>query len=396
MFTTFLFTLRAFGLKVSLTEWLTFLRALTLGFDQAHLGSFYALGRALLVKREAEFDDYDRAFAHVFGGVSATFNIDDELLDWLKDPVLPKDISPDEFAQLKQYDLDELKKMFEERRAEQNERHDGGNKWIGTGGTSPFGHGGKHPAGVRIGGPGGGRSAVQIAEERRFQNLRTDRVLDTRQISVALRRLRRLAKAEGREELHIDLSVDQSAKNGGEIELVFAPPRENKVRLLLLVDVGGSMDPHADLCERVFSAAHASNHFRSFEAYSFHNCPYETLYTDMQTGEGVPTEEVLKKIDHRWNVVIVGDAWMSPYELTHVGGAIYYHHQNAVSGLDWLRKLKHKAPKSVWLNPEPERIWAAESIRLVRQVYPMYELTIDGLTAAIDDLRGAKAQRSAA
>jgi hypothetical protein len=393
MFTNFLYHLRGYGLRVTLTEWLSLVRALAEGHARANLSVFYHLARALLVKNETLYDNYDRAFADYFQGVDRQFDVSEELLEWLSNPALPRDLTPEELAAIQTYDFDELRKLFEERMREQKERHDGGSKWIGTGGTSPFGHGGRHPAGVRGGGPGGGRSAVQVASERRFKNLRDDRVLDTRQIGVALRRLRRLGKDEGPEELDLDATIDKSARDGGEIDLVFAPPRKNRVKLLLLVDVGGSMDPHAGLCERLFSAAHAAHHFKSFESRYFHNCVYERLYTDIYHLRGEPTQEILKKIDRTWSTIVVGDAWMSPYELTQAGGAIDFFHFNRDSGLTWLRRLRERCPNSVWLNPEPERIWRAPSVRLIREVFPMYELTLDGLARAVDVLGGRHANQ---
>lgn len=393
MFTNFLFHLRECGLKVSLSEWLPLIRALAEGHARSDLNVFYHLSRALLVKRETEYDTFDQAFASYFRGVEGQFEVNDELLEWLSNPVLPRELTAEERAALEALDLDELRRRFEERLGEQTERHDGGSKWVGTGGTSPFGHGGTHPTGVRIGGGGGGRSAVQVASDRRFRNLRGDRVLDTRQIGMALRRLRRLGKEDGLEELDLDATIDRSAKNGGDIDLVFAPPRRNRVKLLLLLDVGGSMDPHAELSERLFSAAHAANHFQNFESRFFHNCPYEKVYTDIFHGHGEATSDVLKRIDSSWSVLFVGDAWMSPYELTHVGGAVDYFHHNRTTGLEWLQRFRERCPNSLWLNPEPRRIWAAPSVRLIRRLFPMYELTLDGVAEAVDVLAGRRPNR---
>ncbi len=393
MFTDFFYHLRGHGLKVSVTEWLTLMRALAAGHVRADLGAFYHLARALLVKRETQYDLYDRAFASHFRGLEAHFEIDKELLQWLANPELPRKLSDDELAALKALDFEELRDKFKERLAEQKERHDGGDRWIGTGGTSPFGHGGSNPAGIRIGGGGGGRSAVQVADQRRFKNLRSDRVLDTRQIGMALRRLRRLDKSEGPEILDLDATIDDCARNGGELDLIFGPERKNRFKLLLLIDVGGSMDPHANLSERLFSAAHAANHFKKLEIRLFHNCVYEHLYTDMYHRRGEPTAEVLKRIDHGWSVIMVGDAWMSPFELTHVGGAIDLFQHNRVTGLDWLQRIRQKCPSSVWLNPEPPRVWNAPSARLVRSVFPMLELTLDGLSEAVDILAGRRANQ---
>ncbi|MEM9554123.1 MAG: VWA domain-containing protein [Acidobacteriota bacterium] len=391
MFTGFVVHLRARGLKVTVTEWLTLMRALAEGHARADLAAFYHLARALLVKSETQFDLYDQAFAEYFRDVEARFDVTDELLSWLENPEMPRLLSDEELAALEALDFDELRSTFEQRLREQDERHDGGSRWIGTGGTSPFGHGGTNPGGIRVGGRGGGRSAVQVASERRFRNLRSDRVLDTRSIGSALRRLRRLGKDEGPEELDLDATIDQSARGGGEIELVFGPPRKNRVKLLLLMDVGGSMDPHTQLCERLFSAAHAASHFKSFESRFFHNCPYEHLFTDMEHRRGEPTADVLKRLDSTWSVIFVGDAWMSPYELTHIGGAIDLFHHNRVPGIDWLRRFRDACPRSVWLNPEPQRIWTAPSVAMVRRVFPMFELTLDGLRDAVDTICGRRA-----
>jgi hypothetical protein len=396
MFVDFFYHLRGYGLKVTITEWLALMRALAIGYSRADLHVFYNLARCLMVKREADFDNYDRAFASFFMGVENHFDISDELLEWLSNPKLPRELTDEERAKLQALDLDELRERFKELLDEQKERHDGGNRWIGTGGMSPFGHGGEHPTGVRIGGSGGGRSAVQVATDRRFRNLRSDRILDTRQIGLALRRLRKLDKDEGPEELDIDETIDSSARNAGEIDLVFRPPKRNRIKLLLLIDVGGSMDPHTLLCERLFSAAHKANHFKKFEFKFFHNCVYENLYTDISRWKGEPTSRILKRLDHTWSVCLVGDAWMSPYELTHTGGAIDYYHSNQVTGLDWLRKFRDRCPNSIWLNPEPRRIWNAPTIHLIRQVFPMFELTIDGLTEGIDVLRGIRPNRALA
>ncbi len=395
MFTGFLFHLRRHGLKVSLTEWLALIRALLGGHARASLGVFYHLARALLVKRESQFDLYDQAFASFFHDVEAQFDVDAEILKWLEDPVLPRELTDDEKAMLRGLDGDTLRREFEKRLAEQRERHDGGSRWIGTGGTSPFGHGGANPAGIRVGGGGGARTAVQVASARRFENLRHDRVLDTRQIGLALRRLRRLARDHGPEELDIDRTIDKSARDGGEIDLVFSPPRQNRVKLLLLIDVGGSMDPHAEVCERLFSAAHAASHFRAFRHYFFHNCVYRRLYTDIARHEGPLSQDVLKELDPTWTLIFVGDAWMSPYELVTVGGSLDYWNPNPVRGIQALERLRERVPNSVWLNPEPKPVWDAPSARLIRRLFPMFRLTVEGLTEAVDVLRGARPNQAA-
>jgi uncharacterized protein with von Willebrand factor type A (vWA) domain len=391
VFGGFFFHLRASGLKVSPTEWLGLVRALGRGHDRASLDVFYHLARSMLVKRETQYDAYDRAFAEWFGDLEKQYELDDQILAWLMDPQMPRELTEEERAQLRRMELDTLREEFRRRLEQQRRRHDGGNRFIGTGGTSPFGHGGQNPQGVRVGGEGGGRSAVQLAQERRFENLRGDRVLDTRQIGAALRRLRRLARDSGPEELDIDETIDKAAKNAGEIELVMRPPRKNRVKLLLLMDVGGSMDPYADLCERLFSAAHQATHFAAFQHYFFHNCVYDRLYDDISRYRGPCTDDVLKQIDRTWTVVLVGDAWMGPYELMQESGSLSWATPGPrTPGIEWLKRIASKPKACAWLNPEPKRVWSAPTVAAIRGVFPMFELTLDGLGAAVDHLRGAR------
>ena len=392
MFVDFFFFLRNAGVKVSLTEWLALVESLGMGLAGCSLTGFYQLSRCLLVKRENDFDAFDLAFAQFFDGVPENASITEQILKWLEDPV-ERRFTKEELAQLRESNFEELRRRFEQLLETQGERHDGGNRWIGTGGTSPFGHSGASPAGIRVGGSGGRGTAVQVASARRFQNLRSDLVLDTRQIGVALRKLRRLERSDGPVELELEEAVAASARNGGEIELVFAPPKSNRIKLLMLMDVGGSMDAYTKLCERLFSAANAANYFKQFEYRFFHNCVYEKVYTDISRWKGEPTQDLLKRLDATWCVIFVGDAWMAPYELTRAGGAIDYFHHNAKSGLEWLQDIRQHIPNSIWLNPVAPRYWADESIRLIRNVFPMFPLTIDGLTEAIDVLRGLRMNR---
>ncbi|MEO0592347.1 MAG: VWA domain-containing protein [Myxococcota bacterium] len=390
MFVDFLYHLRASGISVSTTEWLTLLDVISRGYAKCSLSTFYDIARSCLIKSERLFDRYDQAFAVFFRGASAQLDLKNELLDWLENPVLPRELTDAEKKMLESWDLERLYRELEERLLTQKERHDGGSRWIGTGGTSAFGHSGQNPGGIRIGGSGGGRSAIQIAEMRRFRNLRSDRVLDTRSIGMALRRLRRLARDDGAPELDLPATIDKTAKDGGEIDLVFSRPRRNRIKLLLLMDVGGSMDPHTEICERLFSAAHAASHFKAFKTLFFHNCPYDRLYHDMAQWRGEPTEDVFREVDATWSLVWVGDAWMAPYELTYPGGAIDLGGAKRRTGIQWLAEFRRRIPNSVWLNPEPSRLWGAESIALVRSVFPMFELTLDGLAEAVDVLRGTK------
>ncbi len=391
MFVEFFFHLRRRGIPVSTTEFLTLLEALEKGLSAASLTTFYGLARSILVKRVEHFDLYDGAFLEFFEdrpfALRPGSEIEDELLSWLQEARFFRELTPEQIAALERLDLEELRRQFEERLQEQDERHDGGNRWIGTGGTSPFGHSGYHPGGIRVGGPGKNRSAVQIAQARRFRNLRTDRVLDTRQIAVALRKLRRLERRGRAEELDLEATVDATARNFGDIDLIFRPPRENQVRLLLLMDVGGSMNPYSELTSRLFSAAHRARHFRRFEALYFHNCPYETLYTDMYRQKGKPTEEVLAEVDSRWCCLIVGDAAMAPEELMQPGGSISYYHLNAEPGIDWLRRIKGQVPRAAWLNPDRPDWWGSYTTRKIGELFPMFPLTLDGLSEAVAEVR---------
>lgn len=392
MFVPFFFHLRQRGIPTSPTEFLTLLEALDKGLAAADLTRFYTLSRAILVKKEEHFDRFDMAFAEFFqdrpfAGTNENAELTEELLSWLEEAKFFRELSKEQIEALEKLDLDELRRLFQERLDEQKERHDGGNRWIGTGGTSPFGHSGYHPSGIRVGGTGGGRSAVQIATARRFRNLRSDLVLDTRQISLALRKLRQLTRQGRADELDLEATIDQTAKNFGDIELVFRPPRENQVKLLFLADVGGSMTPHSELTSRLFSAAHKASHFKRFEAYYFHNCFYETLYTDMAHQKGVPTAEVLDKVDDTWRCFVVGDAAMAPTELLQPGGSIDYYHFNPEPGITWINRLKERVPKTAWLNPDPVQWWGSYTTRVIQTVFEMFPLTLEGLDDAVAYLR---------
>lgn len=393
MFVDFFYHLRMRGLSVSVHEFLTLVQALHLGLAEDSLNHFYGVARSILVKKPEQYDIYDLAFAEYFKDATVDWaalspNIHQELLDWLNDPKAARHLSDEEKALLEVLDLEELKRRFEERLNEQTERHDGGNKWIGTGGTSPFGHSGTNPAGIRVGGKGGNRSAVQVASDRRFKNLRNDLILDVRQFGAALKRLRVLTRDGREEELDLDETIDQTAKNFGDIELVFKQPRKNEVKLLLLMDVGGSMTPYSQLTSLLFSAAHQASHFKHFESYYFHNCPYQTLFKDISRRDGVKTEEVLKKVDNTWRCIIVGDAAMAPYELMDSGGSIEMYYTNKDSGLVWLKRIAEKIPRTIWLNPDNPRYWASYyTVRVIANIFPMFPLTLEGLDDAIIELR---------
>ena len=302
MFIDFFYLLRRKGVPVSVTEWISFTEALYGGFMQSSLNHLYYVGRAFLVKSEAYYDMYDLAFREYFGGIATEELELEKVMEWLENPInkLPK-LSFEEMEEMKKkleelkqkYDLEEMLRMFRERLKEQTERHDGGSKWIGTGGKSPFGAYGYYPGGIRVGGEGWMGSAVKVAEERRFKNYRNDIILDVRQTKVALKKLRELKRDGLVEELDIDETIDKTAKEGGEIELVFSRSRENSIRLLLLMDTGGSMSPYADLCDRLFSAATQVEHFKDFQHFFFHNCIYQDVYDGYVERQGDPHGKAL-------------------------------------------------------------------------------------------------------
>lgn len=386
MFLDFFYALRRHNIPVSLTEWMLLTRAVSAGFAHTSLPRFYTLARSLLVKDVSYYDAYDLAFQEVFRGIETPAEILEDVLAWLQDPYTLESLTPEQLALLTTLDLEALRELLAERLREQRERHDGGNRMIGTGGTSPFGHNGKHPAGIRIQGQGGQRSAIQVAEERRFENYRKDRTLDIRQIQVALKRLRHLQRIGAEEELDLDETINETCKNGGDIDLIFRPPRKNNAKVLLLMDAGGSMVPYTTLVEQLFSAAHKATHFKDFQHYYFHNCIYEQLYTDMRLNKKVSTRSLLHTLDADYKVILVGDAYMAPEELLDPGGAIYYYHNNDTPGIEWLRRIQAHFQACIWLNPMPERHWDRPSIALIRKIFPMHELTLEGLDRGVKQL----------
>lgn len=395
MFLDLFYGLRDEGVPVGIQEWMAFLTALEQGLHGSSLLRFYHLGRACLVKSETFFDAYDRVFARVFKGVEGQYGEDvvEKVLEWLKDPKNFPQLSPEELAALERLSGDELMRRFLERLAEQTERHDGGDRWVGTGGRSPFGHGGVHPTGIRVGGPAKSRSAMKVAEERRFKDYRTDLVLDVRQLRVSLRRLRQLTRMGEASELDLDETVDETCRNGGEIEIVMRPPRRNDIRLLLLMDVGGTMDPYYDPVSQLLTALHEERGLRAFESYYFHNCVYDHVYSDarMYGADAVPTADLLRRLDGRWKVVIVGDAAMHPAELLEPHGGIDPRNTSATPGIAWMQRIVHHFERTVWLNPEDEAGWDGyHTTRILRRLFPMYHLSVDGLTQAVQALVGAR------
>ena len=386
MFLDFFYRLRARGVPVTTHTWLALVEALAKGLHQDTLDGFYQVARCILIQSEAHYDDFDRVFAESFRGVAADArDLLSQIEEWLRDPKLLEHLDPELRAQLKAMDLEELRRELLDRLEKQKERHDGGNRWVGTGGTSPFGTGGAHPTGIRVGG-GGSRSALAVADARRFREFRRDLVLDTRQIAAALRRLRRLTRDDGKLVLDLDDTIDATARNGGDIEVILNPERHADVRLLLLLDVGGSMDPHAQLVSRLFSAAHQGGGFKELRSYYFHNCVYQRVFEDAAFNKPVSTPELLKTLDAKWTVVLVGDAYMHPGELTMSSGD-WWESARGPSGLTWLARLADRFPRSAWLNPEPPTLWRSGTIAEIARVFPMFQLTLGGLDDMVKHLR---------
>ncbi len=382
MLIDFLFELRAKGVPVSTHEWLALMEALAKGLHESSLDGFYWLCRTICVKDVAHYDAYDEAFLSYFKDVHrASLQVTEQLLEWLGDPVRMATLNAEQKKALEGLDLARLRELFEQRLREQKERHDRGNRWIGTGGTSPFGNSGRNPTGMRVGG-GGGRSAMQVADERKFREYRRDVVLDVRQIDVALRGLRRLGRDGALEELDLDETVDQTCRNAGEIEVVFRPPRRNRVKVVLLMDVGGSMDPHSELVSRIFTAASRAGRFAKFRSYYFHNCVYQSVYEDAQFRKPVPVADLISGSDKDEKLVVVGDALMHPAELLD-SGAMYYAPAARASGLEWLRRLAAHFRRAAWLNPEPDRYWSGTTIEVIASVFGMWHLSLDGLAGAV-------------
>jgi uncharacterized protein with von Willebrand factor type A (vWA) domain len=388
VFLNFLDELRAAGIPASLKEHLILLEALDAEVIDSTPEAFYYLARATYVKDEGLLDRFDQVFAKVFRGVATTYGTQatDIPADWLK-AVAEKFLTAEERARIESLgSWDEIMATLKKRLDEQHGRHKGGNKWIGTGGTSPFGNGGYNPEGVRIGGESVHKRALKVWDQRAFKNLDSTRELGTRNIKVALRRLRRFAREGAADELDIDGTIDGTARQGW-LDVRMRPERRNAVKLLLFLDVGGSMDPWVRLCEELFSAATAE--FKNLEFFYFHNCPYEGVWKDnsRRFADRTPLWDVLHKFGHDYKLVFVGDASMSPYEITHPGGSV--EHFNEEAGAVWMQRMTTTYPAAVWLNPVPEAQWGySQSIRILRDLMTdrMYPLTLAGLDDAMREL----------
>ncbi|WP_310463409.1 hypothetical protein [Sphaerotilus sp.] len=388
MLIDFFYTLRAAKLPVSIREYLTLLEALQAGVIDDDGGpsvdKFYYLARTTLVKDEVQFDKFDRAFSAYFKGVEMLTDFTQEVpLDWLR-KTLEVELSAEEKAKIETMGWDELMETLKKRFEEQKERHAGGSKWIGTGGTSPFGHGGHNPQGIRIGGASKNKSAVKVWDQRAFRDYDDNLELGTRNIKVALRRLRRFAREGAAEELDLDDTIHCTAANAGLLDIKLVPERHNKVKVLLLMDVGGTMDEHIHRVEELFSAA--KTEFKHLEFYYFHNCVYDFVWKNNRRRytEKFSTWDIIRKYNRDYKLIFIGDATMSPYEIVQRGGSVEYN--NEEPGAEWLQRLTHAFPKFAWINPEPQGVWEyRQSIAMVQQLMSqrMFPLSLAGLEQAM-------------
>ena len=387
MFVAFFYLLRQRGLDVSPNEWMTLLEGMEKGLHKSSLTGFYHLCRAIVVKSEVEFDRFDQVFLEFFKDIPFNGELPEEMLEWLEHPSedLKRTIEELMTAGFPDETMEELLKLLQERLEEQDAEHNGGSKWVGTQGRTPWGNSGWHPNGIRIGGQGRYRTAMAVAGERKFRDFRKDNTLDTRQFQMAFRLLRQLSvQTESVDkELDVDSTIHDTCENAGSLQVRYKNPRKNTVKVLLLMDSGGSMEYYVGLCSMLFQAATKSNHFKELHTYYFHNCIFSSLFQGPQlwrSGE-VPTEWVLQNFDSSYKVIIVGDAAMNPYELREKqfqwGKGTY-----APSGLEWLERFKKQYPYLIWLNPEPmpskPDYWSQTHYQL-GQIFQMYDLSAEGL-----------------
>jgi uncharacterized protein len=386
----FFYTLRAAKVPVSVKEFLTLLEALQAQVvgptnpDACSMDDFYFLARTALVKDEKHFDKFDRAFAAYFKGVELLADFTKPIpADWLRQE-MQRLLTDEQKTQAPKMDWDELMETLKKRLEEQNERHAGGSRWIGTGGTSPFGHGGHNPQGIRIGGAGGNKSAVKVWDQRAYRDYDDTQELGTRNIKVALRRLRKFAREGNDLELDLPDTIRATAANAGYLDIKMVPERHNNVKVLLLMDVGGTMDEHIARVEELFSAV--KGEFKHLEFYYFHNCVYDFMWKNNRRrfAEKFATWDIIRKYNKDYKLIFVGDATMSPYEILQPGGSVEYNNDEA--GAEWLQRLTHAFPKFAWINPEPQGVWQyRQSIAIVQQLMGqrMFPLTLKGLEDAM-------------
>nr|WP_306173612.1 VWA domain-containing protein [Limnobacter humi] len=385
----FFFQLRDAKIPVTVREYLTLLEGMKAQFMAPSLDNFYHLSRLTLVKDERFFDRFDQVFGNYFKGMEKNMDLFAQLpKDWLEKR-FNREFTPEEMAAIEAMGgLDKLMERLKELLKEQKERHEGGNKWIGSGGTSPFGNNGYNPEGIRIGQEESrNRKAVKVWDQRLYQDYDDNLEIGTRNIKMALRRLRRFAREGAEEELDLDNTIESTARNAGWLDLKMRPERHNSVKVLLLMDVGGSMDDHIRRTEELFSAA--KSEFKHLEFYYFHNCVYDFLWkkNHRRHSERTKSWDILRTYNSDYRLIFVGDATMSPYEILQPGGSVEYNNKEA--GAVWLRRFLDRFPKAVWLNPEPEGLWQyRHSIEIIQNIleHQMYPLTVKGLEQAMRSL----------
>lgn len=393
MLVDFFFHLKKAGLPVSITEYLSLLRTLQANLADSRLDNFYLLARTALVKDESRYDLFDRAFAAYFDGLEMLFAEEFHALpeDWLRKQ-LELLLSDEEKSKIEGIeDWDKLMDTLAQRLREQQERHEGGSKWIGTGGTSPFGAYGYNPNGVRVGGQGTHSAAVKVWEKRLYRNLDSDVELGTRNIKMALRRLRLFAREGTPDQFDLDDTIASTARNAGWLDIKMRPEKRNRIKVLLFLDVGGSMDPHVKVCEELFSAARTE--FKNLEYFYFHNFIYESVWKDnsRRHNERISTREIMRTYGRDYKIIFVGDATMSPYEITYPGGSI--EHFNEEPGALWINRLLRTFPCAAWLNPVRERDWQfTPSVRITQELVDerMFSLTLKGLDEAVKTLKKSR------
>jgi hypothetical protein len=393
MFVPFFYTLREAGVPVTPTSFLTLHRALQTGLIHS-VDDFYTAARSILVKSERHFDRFDQVFAHYFEGAALPDPEDTDFTDlaramleeWLKNPkILAGALGMDE-AEIRRMSPDELLEYFKDRLKDQTERHDGGNRWIGTGGRSPVGHSGFHPGGMRVGGVSRGKSAVKVALDRRYKAYAMDGPLTAAQVGEALKRLRHMIPTGPKDTVDIDQTIRQTMKNAGEIDIVFTQSLRDRLKVILAIDNGGySMDPYIPVVQTLFS--YAQSQFKDLKTYYFHNTVYDNLWEDPARYKKPKPVHEFERLDPETRLIFVGDASMAPYELMATDGSIYAAERSGLRSIDRLHFLAETFSRTVWLNPVPERFWSyTRTIMIIKEIFPMFELTVDGLEQAVTRL----------
>lgn len=391
MFSNFFYTLKDKGLEVSLSEWLTLQEALDQGLCHSSLTEFYYLARMILVKSETEFDKFDMAFDEVFKGIQSENEVGKNMMRWLDKPEMQEvfeEMRHEMNQEVITLDKEDVENKFKERLRDQSEEHNGGSHWIGTMGKTSFGNMGGNMGGIRVGGTTGYQSAFQVVGARKYRDFRNDKVLDNRQFQMALRKLRQFSSKLDIPETELDINgtVDATCNNGGCLQIVMEKPRKNAVKLLLLMDSGGTMIPYTTLLNELFHSVHKSNHYKDVKTYFFHNCIYANLYNtpECENGDWIETEWMFRNLDSDYKVIIVGDAAMAPEELYSTTGN-YRGPNGGLSGMDWLLLMKRHYKKVVWLNPKmaPGHAPWREAETAIKELFPMYKLTVDGLNQAM-------------